>query len=76
MAPRGWREHLALRQRIVHEIATEFGAIFIPLQALFDEAARLAPPEFWTFDGIHATHAGFQLIADAWLDAARPIILS
>lgn len=69
-----WREHLAPRQRIVREIAEEFGASFVPLQKLFDEAARSAPAEHWAWDGIHATHAGFQLIADAWLEAARPLL--
>lgn len=69
-----WREHLAPRQRIVREIAGEFGATFIPLQEHFDEAVRSAPAEYWAFDGIHATHAGFQLIADVWLKAASPLL--
>jgi lysophospholipase L1-like esterase len=71
-----WREHLAPRQGIVREIAGEFGATFIPLQKHFDEAVRSAPAEYWAFDGIHATHAGFQLIADAWVEAASPLLLS
>ncbi|MFV0338152.1 MAG: SGNH/GDSL hydrolase family protein [Chthoniobacterales bacterium] len=68
-----WREHLAPRQRMVREIAGEFNAIFIPLQKLFDEAAEQRSPEFWLVDGIHATHAGFQLIADAWMSKAHPL---
>lgn len=71
-----WRKHIAPRQRIVREIATEFGAIFVPLQELFDEAILSAPPEYWAFDGIHATHAGFQLIADAWLTYAGPLLMA
>lgn len=68
------REHLAPRRHLVRGIAEEFGATFIPLQSLFDEAVKLAPAEYWAFDGIHATHAGFQLMADVWLEAARPLL--
>jgi hypothetical protein len=41
------------------------------LQSLFDKALALAPAAYWAYDGIHATHAGFQLIADAWLETAE-----
>lgn len=67
-----WVKHLAPRQRIVREVAEEFDAIFIPLQTIFAEAMRAAPAEYCAWDGIHATSAGFQLIADAWLKAVGP----
>lgn len=62
---------LAPMQNGIAEIAAEFGAIFLPLQSIFDHALDRAPAAFWAYDGIHATHAGFQLIADAWLKAAK-----
>jgi hypothetical protein len=52
-------------------IAREFDAPLLPLQSLFDKALALAPAAYWAYDGIHATHAGFQLIADAWLETAE-----
>lgn len=64
-----WREHLRPRQESIRQIAAETGHVFIPLQECFDQAARTAPASYWLFDGVHATHAGFQLITDAWLEA-------
>lgn len=52
-------------------IAQEYGAIFLPLQSLFNAALLRAPAAYWAYDGVHATQAGFQLIADAWLASAR-----
>jgi len=69
-----WLDCLAPRRAAVEKIANEYGAVFVPLQKLFDEALQAAPAAYWAFDGIHATHAGFQLIADAWLEAAGPVL--
>lgn len=62
---------VALRSRAVREIAGEFGACFLPLQALLEDACRHRPPEYWLMDGVHPTPAGHQLIADAWLELFR-----
>lgn len=67
-----WREHLTPRQQIVSEVAQEHGAIFVPLQDRFDRAAARTSPADWIWDGVHPSHAGFQLIADAWLEAVMP----
>jgi len=70
----GWRPNLLVRQRAIAEIAREFGAVFVPMQSALDVALASAPPTCWAYDGVHLTHAGFQILADAWLDAARPIL--
>jgi lysophospholipase L1-like esterase len=62
---------LKLIQQGMATVAAEFGAPFVPLQEVFNKALSFAPPSYWAYDGIHATHAGFQLIADAWLQAAH-----
>lgn len=54
-------------QPIVGRIARDFDAVFVPLQKEFDRAAKLAPPEFWIYDGVHPDAAGFALIAREWL---------
>lgn len=66
-----WKASLRPIQEGIAAIASEFDASLIPLQSLFDKALALAPAAYWAYDGIHATHAGFQLIADAWLDTAE-----
>jgi lysophospholipase L1-like esterase len=58
-------------QKGIATIARDFDAPLIPLQNIFDRALSRAPAAYWSYDGIHPTHAGFQLIADAWLGAAE-----
>ncbi|MBC2603217.1 SGNH/GDSL hydrolase family protein [Puniceicoccus vermicola] len=64
-----WRSHIRPRQEAIRQIAEESGQVFVPLQERFDEVARTTPAERWLVDGFHPTHTGFQLIADAWLEA-------
>ena len=66
-----WREHLSHRRQAIARIAGERGLPLVPLQKIFDEACHRAPAAHWAYDGIHPTHAGARLIADAWLEAAE-----
>ena len=50
------------------EIAEKYDLLFIPLQGKFDEAAKLAPNEYWLFDGVHPMAAGYELIKRAWME--------
>ena len=58
-------------QKAAREIAEQFGAIFIPFQKIYDEAQKRAPGAYWTGDGVHASFAGAQLMAQAWLKAVK-----
>ena len=53
------------------EIATEYGAAFVPYQRVFDEAIKVAAPSYWTGDGVHPSLAGAQLMAEAWLAVVK-----
>lgn len=53
------------------KLADEFHAIFIPYQAIFDEALKYAPGKYWTGDGVHPSMAGCSLMAEAWLKAVK-----
>lgn len=64
-----WRAKLDEYGHITHELAQEYGALFVPLQAAFDRATERAPAEYWLFDGVHPTAAGHDLIAGEWLAA-------
>ena len=50
-------------------VATEFKAVFIPFQSMFDKAAQKAPPAYWAADGVHPTMAGAYLMAQTWVTA-------
>lgn len=64
-----WVADVAVRGATARRIADARGAVFVPLQQPFEEALTLAPAEYWAFDGIHPTAAGFALIAREWLKA-------
>ncbi|WP_219835615.1 SGNH/GDSL hydrolase family protein [Paenibacillus sp. R14(2021)] len=70
-----WREEIGLRQEAIKRIASAFGAVHVPLQQLFDDAAQTAAAAYWLWDGFHPTAAGHELIARQWLrtvEAALP----
>lgn len=64
---------VALRSAITRRLASEFGADFLDLQAIFDEACKEFPAEHWSQDGVHPTAAGHRLIANAWETRMRPV---
>ncbi len=65
----GWIAEMAERRQVVRALATEFDAIFVPFQGVFDQALEKAEPAYWAADGVHPTPAGHRLLADAWLAA-------
>ena len=66
-----WYPEFYEYQKAAREIASRFGAIFIPYQAVYDEAQKRAPGAYWTGDGVHASLAGAQLMAAAWLEVVK-----
>ena len=54
-------------QASAKKIATEFGALWVPFQEVFDKALEYAPATYWTNDGVHPDMPGAQLMAEAWL---------
>jgi lysophospholipase L1-like esterase len=62
----GRSERMKVLQTVCRRVAERHKAVFVPLQAVFDEAAGRAPWNHWIWDGVHPTAAGHQLIADAW----------
>lgn len=69
-----WTAHLKPRQQAIAKVAAERQLHLIPLQGIFDRACDRAPASYWTYDGIHPTHAGFSLIAEEWQKAAAPLL--
>ncbi len=48
-------------------VADDFQAVFVPFQAMFDEAVKYAPPEHWAGDGVHPSANGAALMAHTWV---------
>lgn len=59
-------------RRAARELADRHGAVFIPYQTVFDKAQKVTPGAYWTYDGVHPSVAGSQLMAHAWLEAVKP----
>lgn len=57
------KEDLCYKQNAVRKLAEEFGAEFIPLQSVFEEACTKREPAFWTLEGVHPKWPGCALIA-------------
>ena len=69
-----WVEEVAQRARIVRQIARDYNTAFVPVQEILNDALKRAPQEYWLVDGVHPQPAGHQLIADAWMEAAKDLL--
>ncbi|WP_295650634.1 SGNH/GDSL hydrolase family protein [uncultured Mucilaginibacter sp.] len=66
-----WHPTFDSYQQVAREIAEKYQATLIPLQSMFDEAVKQAPPKYWTPDGVHPSMAGASLISHAWSDVVK-----
>jgi lysophospholipase L1-like esterase len=64
-----WFPEFDERRAVVARVARRAGATFVPLQTLFTQLAKSAPPSYWLADGVHPTIAGHAAIADRWREA-------
>jgi lysophospholipase L1-like esterase len=71
-----WVTEIDQRRSVVSSLSQEFGALFISFQSLFDEAVKVAPPEYWAADGVHPTAAGHMLMAKNWLKHLLPKLIN
>ena len=66
-----WFPEFDARRAAAARVARHAGVVFVPLQKVFDDLSRRAPPEYWAADGVHPTPAGHAVIAERWRKAAR-----
>jgi acyl-CoA thioesterase-1 len=64
----GLRKEHAKQIKVIKDLSKEFGAVLIPLDAIFQKACKKQPSRFWTEDGVHPTLTGHALIAQSWLE--------
>ena len=61
-----WFPEFDQRREVANKLAGELKLDRVPFQAMFDDATKLAPPEYWAGDGVHPTLAGHALMAKTW----------
>ena len=66
-----WIEPFKEYQDAAKQISDQFSATWVSFQKVFDKAIEVAPPIYWTPDGVHPSMAGCQLMAEAWLRAIQ-----
>jgi len=62
-----WFPEFDLYRVAARKLAGEFNTIFIPYHDIFVKASKVAPPTYWTADGVHPTVAGAKLMSEAWM---------
>ena len=66
-----WFPEFDQRRSAAARVAARARATFVPLQTVFNQLSRSAPPEYWAADGVHPTPAGHAVIAEQWRRAAH-----
>ncbi len=66
-------EYVGEYARASRSIASDFGAVFVPLQKRFEDACKKAPVSYWIWDSVHPTYNGHGLIADVFLHDTRDL---
>jgi lysophospholipase L1-like esterase len=64
-----WRGEIDKLGEIVKRISTDYKAVHIETQKIFDQAAQSVGPDHWIWDGVHPLPQGHELIARNWLQA-------
>jgi lysophospholipase L1-like esterase len=64
-----WYPEFDERRAVAARVAKRAKAMFVPLQSMFTQLSKSAPPSYWLADGVHPTIAGHAAIADRWREA-------
>ena len=61
-----WFPEFTQRLEAARRVATDLLLERVAFQDMFDEAIKVAPPNYWAGDGVHPTLAGHALMAKTW----------
>ena len=65
--PEQWYPMFDEYRKATQQLATEFKAVYVPFQTMYDKAIKRAPDRYWAPDGIHPGLPGAKLMACGWL---------
>ncbi|NQU26242.1 MAG: SGNH/GDSL hydrolase family protein [Candidatus Nealsonbacteria bacterium] len=64
-----WRGQIDELRPVVAKLASQYKAILLETQDVFDAAAQRAEPSHWIWDGVHPLPQGHELIARHWIES-------
>jgi len=67
------RAEVEKRGAVAKRIAEKYNLTFVPLQAKFDAMIEKQPEPYWTWEGVHPTEPGHELIAREWMKAFKTL---
>lgn len=68
-----FKADVAEKAAVSKKIAEKYNLPLIELQPAFDEACKKAEPSYWTYDGVHPTVCGHEIIKNLWLKVFEEI---
>ncbi|MBQ4515627.1 MAG: SGNH/GDSL hydrolase family protein [Clostridia bacterium] len=68
-----FRTETEKRAQAAKRVAEKHNLVFVPLQEKFDEMAAKQPEPYWTWEGVHPSAAGHELIARKWLEGFKEL---
>lgn len=63
-----WNGRMMQNREIVRKLSKKYEAVFVPFGEMFEEVCKTTPAVRWSFDGIHVTSAGHELMARKWIE--------
>lgn len=66
-----WLDEIKKRQATVLKLSKEFDTMYVNFQSVFNEVLKIAPVDYWIWDGIHPMPAGHQLMAKHWTEVVH-----
>lgn len=66
-----WFPEFTNRLEAARQVASELSLQRVAFQEMFDEAVKVAPPQYWAGDGVHPTIAGHALMAETWRETVE-----
>lgn len=69
-----WHPFICQESEILQELASCFGAVFLPLHERMNAQNDDRGNSILTTDGIHLSEAGSRLLASSWLACAAPLL--
>jgi lysophospholipase L1-like esterase len=62
-----WSGETKCRAEVVRRLSKEFDTVLVDYAKVFERATRLAPIEYWIWDGVHPTVFGHELMSREWI---------